>query len=102
MHARKLTPEDGVVFGVMGNDGEDCRDDICGGYIVVSRAMSGGKWGSIASTTSSGCDDNDSIRSEILLGINLAREVPGHKDKTEVVAVTHVNSPSVPLMLAGK
>lgn len=90
MYARKLKSDDDVGPGVIGSPGLD------GGYIVVSRAVTGGKW----SSDSSGTNQEERIRSEILLGVNLIRSIPGDPNKCEVTAVTHCNSPSVPTMLA--
>ncbi len=87
MYARRLKSEDNVGIGIMGGNHSD-------GYAVISRAVSGGKWGT------GGNDDGERIRSEILLGMNLIRSVPGETNKAEVTAVTHCNSPSVPKMLA--
>ena len=89
MYARRLKPEDNVGVGIMGGDYED-------GYAVISRAVSGGKWGGISEEG----EESERTRSEILLGMNLIRTVPGEANKSEVTAVTHCNSPSVPKMLA--
>eukprot|EP00978_Attheya_sp_CCMP212_P012222 scaffold30393_cov47-Attheya_sp.AAC.1 len=105
MHARPLTSEDQVGPGILGGTGTtnnhdtdeqaDSSTSSSGGYIVVSRAIPGGDW------SSEGDGDGDLTRSEILLGVNLVRPVPGHPNKSEVTAVTHVHSPSIPTMLAG-
>jgi len=81
MHARPLRPDDGVERG---------------GYIVISRAVAGDKWG--------GDNNDDSLtRNEILLGVNLIQEsLSGNSYESEVTSVTHVYSPSIPIMLAGK
>jgi len=108
MHARPLTSQDQVGPGILGGTGTTNHHDkdeheadsstnsnssSGGGYIVVSRAIPGGDWNSEG--------DGDLTRSEILLGVNLVRPVPGHPNKSEVTAVTHVHSPSIPTMLAG-
>lgn len=85
MHARKLRPDD---MKLLPTNTESNASD---GYIVVSRAVTGGKW---ASTKDS------FVRNEILLGINLLQAIPGEPNKTKLTAVTHVYSPMVPLMLA--
>jgi hypothetical protein len=96
MYARKIKEEDDVSTGYLGGDAS---------YIVISRAVGGKRWSS--SNSNNPDDENDDeekeemIRSEILLGVNLLRSIPGEPDKTEVTAVTHVYSPSVPTMLAG-
>ena len=95
MHARRLREGDGPVGeGYLGGSGTNGD----GGYIVVSRAVNDGGDGAK--------DDIDGgeefTRSEILLGVNLVRPVPGHPDRAEVTALTHCNTPSVPLMIAGK
>ena len=89
MYARRLKEEDNVCDGFMGGNHED-------GYAVISRAVRGGKWGG----NSDESEESERTRSEILLGMNLVRSVPGQPNKTEVTAVTHCNSPSVPKMLA--
>lgn len=92
MYARRLELEDNVGVGIMGGNHED-------GYVVVSRAVSGGPWGD-ACKGEEGVE-SERTRSEILLGVNLIRSIPGETNKCEVIAVTHCNSPSVPKMLAG-
>lgn len=89
MYARKINVDDNVSAGIVGRAND--------GYAVISRAVSGGKWGS--SNTGDGSEEK--IRSEILMGINLIRSIPGQPEKSEYTAVTHCNSPSVPKMLAG-
>lgn len=91
MYARKLRSDDDVGPGVVGAPGVD------GGYVVVSRAVNGGKWN--PQSSSSG-NEAERTRSEILLGVNLIRSIDGAPNKCEVTAVTHCNSPSVPTMLA--
>ena len=126
MYARKLNKHDNVNAGYFGggplNKSNDNDNDNGTGssYIVVTRAVSGGRW-SVSNqgqgnnndgvTTRGGsshdeeneqkASDEEMTRSEILLGVNLLRSIPGEPNKTEVTAVTHVYSPSVPTMLAG-
>lgn len=88
MYARRINSDDDVEPGLMG--GQD-------GYAVISRAVAGGKWSQKAED-----QEDERTRSEILIGMNLIRNIPGEDDKCEVTAVTHCNSPSVPQMLAGK
>mmetsp|Transcript_21239 Transcript_21239/g.32672 ORF Transcript_21239/g.32672 Transcript_21239/m.32672 type:complete len:101 (+) Transcript_21239:1174-1476(+) len=79
MHARALRPE------------QDKVDR--GGYLVVSRAVAGDMWES---------DDDSLTRNEILLGVNLIQEsLSANPNECVVTSVTHVYSPSVPVMLAG-
>ena len=126
MYARKLNKHDNVNAGYFGGgplnkSNENDNDNGTGSsYIVVTRAVSGGRW-SVSNqgqgnnndgvTTRGGsshdeeneqkASDEEMTRSEILLGVNLLRSIPGEPNKTEVTAVTHVYSPSVPTMLAG-
>ncbi len=95
MHARKLRPSDMDILSP-GNNGDG--DTTAEGYIVVSRAVMGGEW----STDNNGKSENGEklVRNEILLGVNVLRAVPGEPDKTELTAVTHVQSPMIPVMLA--
>ena len=83
MHARPLRPSDSSLLG------EESE-----GYVVVSRAVLGDGY------DADGDSGEKLVRNEILLGVNVLRSVPGEPDKTELVAVTHVYSPMVPLMLA--
>jgi hypothetical protein len=129
MYARRLTEADGVSAGMLGGGGQGGKgggssssstknppqdEEDHHGYIVVSRAVSGGQWsgrkspveqprggGSTSSSTKEE-EQGEIIRSEILLGVNVLRCVPGEPHMTEVTAITHVYSPSVPTMLAGK
>jgi len=114
MCARPFNSEDNVGVGIMGGSSPENVDDDSGdgsnGYIVMSRAVSGGRWssGNTASTTQGNDSDDDSKqkepemkRSEILLGVNLLREIPGQPDKTELTAVTHVKA-GAPGILAVK
>ncbi|KAL7494234.1 hypothetical protein ACHAWT_008488 [Skeletonema menzelii] len=87
MHARKLSQQDLQTLSSNNNDPNQPTD----GYIVVSRAVTGGQWNS---------DDSKNVRNEIILGVNILRQVPNEPDKTELIAVTHVYSPMIPLMLA--
>ena len=89
MHARKLRADDSNWIQSPNNESTE-------GYIVVSRAATGGKWDPIHSNNSG----EKYVRNEILLGVNVLRAIPGEPDKTELTAVTHVYSPLVPLMLA--
>ena len=63
-----------------------------GSHLLVSRAMGGTKYASGGKVG----------RSFILLGVNLFEPVAGSSDECRMTAVTHVYSPGVPLMLAGK
>lgn len=71
MYARKLRGDDDVGPGVVGAPGTD------GGYVVVSRAVNGGKWNPHSSDSG---DQAERTRSEILLGVNLIRSVHGSPD----------------------
>jgi len=98
MHARHLEDNDNAGIGLLGGGSE-------GAYVVVSRAVGGNGWASDISSCARGggaSGGDEFIRSEILLGVNVIRAVPGHPGKSEVTAVTHCNSPSVPRALAGK
>merc|ERR1711957_78038 len=111
MYARRLTPEDNVGVGIMGDGIQDVDGGSSIGYVVMSRAVGGDNWrrgGTVPSVVSKGNDENNSnknksemTRSEILLGVNLLRSVPGQPNKTEVTAVTHVKA-GVPAMVATK
>lgn len=102
MHARKLRPSDIKLLSPNANNNGEDEDATTseGGYIVVSRAVTGGEW------TVENPDDHVSptgeklVRNEILLGVNILKAVPGEPDKTELIAVTHVYSPMIPAMLA--
>jgi len=87
MHARKLSQQD---LQTLSSNNSDPNQPTAG-YIVVSRAVTGGQWNS---------DDSNNVRNEIILGVNILRQVPNEPDKTELIAVTHVYSPMIPLMLA--
>lgn len=84
MHARRLAPEDGL--------GE--------GYIIVSRAISSKLEREAASTSDNAVAKQ--IRSEILLGVNVVRNVEDNPNQADLISVTHVNSPLVPKMVAKK
>ena len=100
MHARRMRQGDGPGRGYLGAAGNE--ND---GFIVVSRAVNDGGPNAAPTATNGsggGGDGEEFIRSEILLGVNLVRPVPDRADVCEVTALTHCNSPSVPLMIAGK
>lgn len=115
MYARRLTPEDNIGVGIMGGSSEDNLDDDDGdsscGYVVMSRAVSGGRWGhgntalaidgDDTSENSAKQDRRETTRSEILLGVNLLRSIPGQPNRTELTALTHVKA-GAPGMLAVK
>jgi hypothetical protein len=68
------------------------------GYISVSRSV----WEDAAGTTK---ESKDSIRSEMLLGVNLLRAIPGSKEgeiHCEMTSISHVHTTAVPQMLAQK
>ena len=94
MHARKLRSDDANLMS--SNVGSSNGNGTLEGYIVVSRAVTGGKW-ALSNSNDSG---EKYVRNEILLGVNLLKAIPGEPNKTELTAVTHVYSPMVPLMLA--
>jgi len=101
MYARRMRPSDLPGTGYLG--GIENTD----GYIVVSRAVNDGGPNAAPTSTNgkggaAGGDAEEFTRSEILLGVNLVRPVPNRPHACEVTAVTHCNSPSVPLMIAGK
>lgn len=95
MHARRLRPSDMEVLPGIDGDGDTTPAE---GYIVVSRAVTGGEWSAADGNRSE--NGEKLVRNEILLGINLLRAVPGEPEKTELTAVTHVQSPMIPVMLA--
>lgn len=97
MHARRMLESDDVGIGILGG-GTD------GGYVMVSRAVGGNGWANgLLSYDRAGNEwGSEFTRSEILLGVNVIRAIPGQPGKSEVTAVTHCNSPSVPRALAGK
>ncbi len=96
MHARRIRPSDLKILSPNNsNDGDD--ETPTDGYIVVSRAITGGDWSTDNAKSSSG---EKLVRNEILLGVNILKAVPGEPNKTELTAVTHVYSPMVPMMLA--
>ena len=94
MHARKLSEKDLQILSSNNNDPSTPTN----GYIVVSRAVTGGQWSS--SPDSSDSSSKSNVRNEIILGVNILREVPSQPNKTELIAITHVYSPMIPLMLA--
>ena len=94
MHARKLSEKDLQILSSNNNDPSTPTN----GYIVVSRAVTGGQWSS--SSYSSDSSSKSNVRNEIILGVNILREVPSQPNKTELIAITHVYSPMIPLMLA--
>mmetsp|Transcript_5303 Transcript_5303/g.7733 ORF Transcript_5303/g.7733 Transcript_5303/m.7733 type:complete len:317 (-) Transcript_5303:33-983(-) len=105
MHARRIHNSDDIGEGIVASAMPTCIEDNEKSYIVVSRAVSGGKWGTgkkIGKKNLNEEDEREVTRSEILLGVNLLRGVPGRPDETELTAITHVHSPSVPTILAGK
>mmetsp|Transcript_9618 Transcript_9618/g.20824 ORF Transcript_9618/g.20824 Transcript_9618/m.20824 type:complete len:858 (+) Transcript_9618:181-2754(+) len=104
MHARKLCPSDTRILYANGNGSAEDEEEsgAMEGYIVVSRAVTGGAW-------SANGDSNKHqhlgqgetlVRNEILLGVNILKAVPGEPSKTELTSVTHVYSPMIPQMLA--
>lgn len=104
MHARRMRPGDKPGRSYLGGTG---NEDDGGGYVVVSRAVNDGGPNAAPTATNgggsaAGGDGEEFTRSEILLGVNLVRPVTGRANACEVCAITHCNSPSVPLMIAGK
>lgn len=64
------------------------------GYIIVSRAVT---------RAEEPVDSTDGIlRSEILMGVNVIREVKGEKNRAVMINVNHIRSPMVPMFIAKK
>ena len=114
MYTRRLTSEDNIGKGIMGGTCKDTVDDDGGdsscGYVVMSHAVSGGRWGhgnTVLATDGDDSEDSEKqdgremTRSEILLGVNLLRSIPGQPNRTELTAVTHVKA-GAPGILAVK
>jgi len=99
MHARKLRSSDLKMLNPNKSDidDEDTSDNT--GYVVVSRAVTGGEWSNNAPSSTSP-NGEKLVRNEILLGVNILKSIPGEPYKTEMTSVTHVYSPLIPLMLA--
>eukprot|EP00567_Pseudictyota_dubia_P011437 CAMPEP_0197443806 /NCGR_PEP_ID=MMETSP1175-20131217/9451_1 /TAXON_ID=1003142 /ORGANISM="Triceratium dubium, Strain CCMP147" /LENGTH=453 /DNA_ID=CAMNT_0042974487 /DNA_START=140 /DNA_END=1501 /DNA_ORIENTATION=- len=74
MHARKL--EDG------------------NGYLIVSRA--------VTQAEEAINSDGKVMRSEILMGVNVFRNVEGDENRCVMITVNHIRSPMVPMMIAKK
>jgi len=103
MHARKLRPSDMDLLSPNTSINEDSTTTSAAaeGYVVVSRAIMGGEWGAENKENDNKSKNGEKlVRNEILLGVNVLREVPGEPNKTELTSVTHVYSPMIPLMLA--
>ncbi len=97
MHARKSRREDFSLLCPNNNHNLIPTE----GYIVVSRAVTGGKWNAGEKSNNSNIHNGEKfVRNEILLGVNILKAVPGEPNKTELTSVTHVYSPMIPLMLA--
>jgi len=97
MHARKLRPSDSEHINGDGTTTSAAAE----GYVVVSRAVTGGEWGAENKENDDKSKNGEKlVRNEILLGVNVLRAVPGEPNKTELTSVTHVYSPMIPLMLA--
>lgn len=74
MHARKL--EDGK------------------GYLIVSRA--------VTQAEEAINSDGKVLRSEILMGVNIIRNVEGDENRAVMINVNHIRSPMVPMVIAKK
>ena len=99
MHARRLRPEDARTLDGRplddDDDGGGGRGDDAEGYLLVSRAVLGGR------DAGAGADASGRVvRSEILLGANVLRAVPGDPRATELTTATHLRCPLVPPLLA--
>lgn len=94
MHARKLRRSD---VGLLHSNDDDTTPETVDGYVVVSRAVTGGEWSADSGVSE---DGGKLVRNEILMGVNVLRAIPGEPDKTELTSVTHVYSPMIPLILA--
>jgi len=98
MHARRLKASDLKMLNPNKSDIDDEDTSDKHGYVVVSRAVTGGEWSNAPSSTSP--NGEKLVRNEILLGVNILKPIPGEPYKTEMTSVTHVYSPLIPLMLA--
>ena len=70
MHARKLRPDDMNILSSNNSNGDDDGNESLPpeGYIVVSRAVTGGKWKTDNENSSS--NNEKLVRTEISLGVN--------------------------------
>ena len=78
----------------------DEERDGLNGYILATRSV----WESEKSAPLGNKDglseSDDYVRSEMLLGVNLVREVKGHSDRCELTTVTHFHTPGVNVYVA--
>ena len=77
MHARRLRPDD---MKIQSPDDQNIDHAAAaeGGYIVVSRAMTGGEWNTDNSPKISSSGEK-LVRNEILMGINILKPVPSSR-----------------------
>jgi hypothetical protein len=68
------------------------------GYLLVTRAVENPRWSS--STNSAATAGGSVVVSEILLGVNVIRKIPGRPDSCMLLTVNHIRSPLVPLYIA--
>lgn len=64
------------------------------GYLIVTRAVHHPDNESVGAT--------NVIKSEILMGVNLIRNIEGSEDRCLMINVNHIRSPMVPMMVAKK
>ena len=62
--------------------------------------MGGKQSGAGADSNSPENGDQNLVRNEILMWVNVLRAVPGYPDKTELMSVAHAYNSLIPTMLA--
>lgn len=67
------------------------------GYMIFSRSLDTGRAGLHVSNKS---EVDQSIKNEIILGVNIMRPVPGHPELTDLISVSQVCANMVPPFLA--
>ena len=75
------------------------RDGI-NGYILATRSVWESEKNAPLGDKDGSSESNDYVRSEMLLGVNLVREVKGHPDRCELTTVTHFHTPGVNVYVA--
>ena len=70
------------------------------GYILVTRSVWESEKRAPPRDEDGSNEDCDYIRSEMLLGVNLIREVEGNEECCELTTVTHIHTPGVSVYVA--
>ena len=96
-HARSIVFDDAINSVISGDDDHVIEGSVRNAYIIVSRSVQREQEPSNQQSHA-----KQGSKNEIIWGINILRDIPGHPDKTDLITVTQANTSVVPNFLSHK